>query len=196
MFAGGSGGSAGTTTTVNGVTVGLAWQGLDPALFDRAMVQSREFKKWWPQFYKRAYPLGYVADGADDNAWLQVKDLDWAQQAIGIAVPQWISIGPAPIFEPGTGIRSSGQASAIAVRPGRKGEWLVGSSYGGIWKTTDGGMAWRNVTDYLHEPGAEVISALAYASGYIVYAGTGHGGSDVPSGIGLLKSTDAGEHWH
>ncbi len=192
----GAGGAAGVTTS-SGVTVGPDWQGIDPALFDPTMVQSRDFQRWWPQFYSRAYPLGYIPDGVDQTAWAQVQALDSVEAAAQVSMPQWVSIGPAPlnIHPYGT---SSGRAEAIAVRPGVEGEWLVGTAQGGLWRTTDGGQSWRNVTDVISDPGAQAIGAVAFASSLIAYAGTGRINADdhlLPGGIGLLKSFDGGRRF-
>jgi len=167
-----SGGAASAGTSTNGVTVGPDWEGIDPALFDPTMVQSREFQQWWPRFYSRAYPLGYIPDGADQTAWTKVQRLDSRHAAAQASMPYWVSIGPAPVNIHPSGT-SSGRAEAIAVRPGAEGEWLVGTAQGGIWGTTDGGQSWRNVTDVIPEPGAQVIGAITFATSLIAYAGTG-----------------------
>jgi len=61
----------------------------------------------------------------------------------------------------------------------------VGSQTGGLWKTTNGGINWLNVTDILNKPGLGVNS-VAIDPNYhnIVYIAT--------DGSGIFKSTDAG----
>ncbi len=85
----------------------------------------------------------------------------------------------------------------------RKGECRRGGSgkcggllFWGVWKTTDGGTVWKPIFD--NEPAAPIGAlALAPSNPNIIYAGTGVNGiySDIGSGNGIYKSTDAGETW-
>jgi photosystem II stability/assembly factor-like uncharacterized protein len=99
----------------------------------------------------------------------------------------WKSIGPT---------NGAGRATAIALHPSVPGTAIIGAAGGGAWKTTDGGQAWRALTDDI--PNLSV-GALSYAPSdpRIVYLGTGEGGyaGDFIPGIGLLVSTDGGESW-
>src|SRR6185369_7756201 len=64
---------------------------------------------------------------------------------------QWRSSGP---LLGGRSITSAGS-------PGRPNEYYFGATGGGVWKTTDGGLTWRPVTDgQLHSPsiGAVAVS--------------------------------------
>src|SRR5262249_19257069 len=70
------------------------------------------------------------------------------------------------------------------------------SRSGGLWKTTNAGTTWTNVTDSV---GAEAIGAVAVApsNSKIVWFGGGdqaNARSSI-SGKGVFKSTDAGETW-
>lgn len=92
----------------------------------------------------------------------------------------------------------SGRARSLIIDPDdRTGNtWFVGSAGGGIWKTTDAGNSWRNLTDNF--PNLSVCSMAMASSNYrIIYAGTGEGYSNVDKigGDGIFKSTDHGETW-
>ncbi len=67
---------------------------------------------------------------------------------------------------------------------------------GGLWKTTNGGTTWRNVSDSV---GAAAVGAVAIASSNpaIVWMGTGDQANarSSYSGKGVFKSTDAGATW-
>jgi photosystem II stability/assembly factor-like uncharacterized protein len=80
--------------------------------------------------------------------------------------------------------------------PGDPMTYYVGAASGGIWKTTDGGLAWEPVFDEqrVHSIGA---LALAPSDPEVVYAGTGESfiRSNVSIGNGVWKSTDGGKHW-
>jgi photosystem II stability/assembly factor-like uncharacterized protein len=89
-----------------------------------------------------------------------------------------------------------GRAVAVAGVPGDGTTFYFGSVDGGIWKTIDAGMTWSPIFD--NEPVAS-IGALAVAPSdpKVIYAGTGESDirSDLASGNGVYKSTDAGRTW-
>jgi len=110
---------------------------------------------------------------------------------------------PLPLFR----INVSGRVSSIAVG-GSDSVLYVGTAGGGIWKTVDGGVNWKPLTDMLalshnNVPVAgNAIGALAVVPNAnpdldVVYAGTGEGNSSCDSeyGQGVLKSTDGGSTW-
>ncbi len=76
--------------------------------------------------------------------------------------------------------------------------WLVGSASGGIWRSTDTGSSWTNVTPNVPNLAVATI-AQSPANPRVMYAGTGEGGygggiSGI-NGSGMLKSTDGGLTW-
>jgi photosystem II stability/assembly factor-like uncharacterized protein len=75
--------------------------------------------------------------------------------------------------------------------------WFAGSVAGGIWKTTDMGESWRNMTPFLPNL-ATTCLAYSQANPDIIYAGTGEGfmNLDAVNGDGIFKSTDHGETWN
>jgi len=89
-----------------------------------------------------------------------------------------------------------GRAVAVAGIPGNATTFYFGAVNGGIWKTTNAGITWRPIFDAQH---VASIGALAVAPSdpKVIYAGTGESDirSDLSSGAGVYKSTDAGETW-
>jgi hypothetical protein len=106
----------------------------------------------------------------------------------------WTFQGPQPI----TGIynNSSGRATSLAVDPTNSAVVYAGTSGGGVWKTTDSGAHWNPLTDNQQDL---AVGALAVDPNnhLIVYAGTGEPNRSIDSftGLGVLKSTDAGATW-
>jgi photosystem II stability/assembly factor-like uncharacterized protein len=92
-----------------------------------------------------------------------------------------------------------GRSVAVAGVAGRA-IFYMGGVQGGIWRTTDYGQHWTNISDG-NLPGiASPIGALAVAASNprVIYAGTGEADirSDFDTGDGIYKSTDAGKTWH
>ncbi len=89
----------------------------------------------------------------------------------------------------------AGRAVAVAGVHGDANTFYFGGVDGGVWKTTDAGVVWNPT---FNEPVAS-IGALAVAPSdpNVIYAGTGESDirSDLASGDGVYKSSDAGKTW-
>jgi photosystem II stability/assembly factor-like uncharacterized protein len=75
-------------------------------------------------------------------------------------------------------------------------EYYFGTTGGGVFKTTDGGMTWAPVTDK-YFGGTIGGIAVSESNPDIVYVGTGESPirGNVSHGDGVFKSTDAGKTW-
>ena len=76
--------------------------------------------------------------------------------------------------------------------------YYMGATGGGVWKTTDGGNTWNNISDgFFNTTGIGDITP-APSNPNIIYVGTGESpvrGVKTSHGDGLYKSTDAGKTW-
>lgn len=103
---------------------------------------------------------------------------------------KWRSIGP---YIGGRVVTVTG----VAQNPNL---FYAGAVGGGVWKSTDEGIRWRNISDGKIPGPSSSIGAIAVAPSdpNILYAGTGETDirSDVIPGEGIYKSTDAGKSWH
>ena len=100
----------------------------------------------------------------------------------------WRNIGP---FRGGRSVASSGVV-------GQPMTYYMGSTGGGIWKTTDDGISWKNVSDKYLKTGTVGALAVAESNSNIIVAGMGeHAARGVmtSTGDGVYKSTDAGKTW-
>ena len=112
----------------------------------------------------------------------QAEKIRPRNRALNQEARAWTSLGPH---------NGAGRVSSIAVHPTAMGTVYIGADGGGVWKTTDGGTSWVNLTDSVNNLNVGAIT-LAPSSPNIVYVGTG---SEHASGIGLLKSNDGGNTW-
>ncbi len=89
-----------------------------------------------------------------------------------------------------------GRSVAVAGSDARPREYYLGTTGGGVQKTTDGGITWKAITDKYF--GGTIGSiAVSKSNPDIVYVGTGESPirGNVSNGDGVFKSTDAGKTW-
>ncbi|NNE03354.1 MAG: hypothetical protein HKN52_09330 [Eudoraea sp.] len=90
-----------------------------------------------------------------------------------------------------------GRVTAVAGIVTEPGTFYFGATGGGVWKTTDYGTSWNNISDgFFKTPSIGAIS-VAQNDGNIVYVGTGTDGlrSNTIEGKGMYKSIDGGATW-
>ena len=76
--------------------------------------------------------------------------------------------------------------------------YYMGSTGGGIWKTEDSGISWKNISDGSLETGSVGDIAVAESDPNVIYVGMGEHairGVMTTHGDGIYKSTDAGSTW-
>lgn len=101
---------------------------------------------------------------------------------------KWRNIGP---------FRGGRSVSAHGV-PGDPLTYYMGTTGGGVWKTTDAGQHWHNISDGYFKTGSVGAVAVSSSNPNIVYVGMGE---HAPRGVmtsygdGVYKSTDAGKTW-
>ena len=95
------------------------------------------------------------------------------------------------------GPERGGRVTAVTGIPSQPLTFYMGSTGGGIWKTTDAGHSWVNVSDGQIAVGSMGAIEVSQSNPDIVYAGTGSSKirSNVSIGRGMYKSADAGKTW-
>ena len=101
---------------------------------------------------------------------------------------KWRSIGP---FRGGRSVAATGVV-------GDPNTYYMGTTGGGLWKTDNRGISWRNVSDGYFKTATIGAVAVAAADPNVVYVGMGEHavrGVMTHSGDGVYRSTDAGKTW-
>jgi len=101
---------------------------------------------------------------------------------------KWRNIGP---YRGGRSVASTGVV-------GQPMTYYMGTVGGGIWKTTDDGITWKNISDGFLKTGTVGAIAVSESNPNVVIAGMGeHAARGVMTsmGDGVYKSTDAGKTW-
>lgn len=101
---------------------------------------------------------------------------------------KWRNIGP---FRGGRSVTATGVAGDINT-------YYMGTTGGGVWKTDDMGVSWKNVSDGFFKTGSVGAVAVAESDVNVVYVGMGEHavrGVMTHHGDGVYKSTDAGKSW-
>jgi photosystem II stability/assembly factor-like uncharacterized protein len=100
---------------------------------------------------------------------------------------RWRSIGPA----------RGGRSQAAAGSAKRPMEYYFGAVGGGVWKTTDGGLNWRPVSDRFFKTSSVGAIDVSASNPDVVYVGMGETQlrGNIIQGDGVYKTTDGGRTW-
>ncbi len=95
------------------------------------------------------------------------------------------------------GPHRGGRVVAVAGDPSDRRVFYFGSTGGGVWKTTDGGVIWENVSDGYFKRASVGALAVSPSDPNVIYAGMGETTirGNVSLGDGVYKSSDAGKSW-
>jgi len=99
---------------------------------------------------------------------------------------EWREVGP----------YRGGRSAACTGIPGDPDTYYFGATGGGVWKTTDGGTRWTNVSDGSFGGSIGAVAVSAWDPN-VIYVGGGEVTvrGNVSHGDGVWKSTDAGRTW-
>ncbi|MEZ5332734.1 MAG: hypothetical protein R2991_11910 [Thermoanaerobaculia bacterium] len=109
-----------------------------------------------------------------------------AEEGGPLAGLEYRSIGPA----------AGGRVARVTGVPGDPLTYLAATAAGGVWKSDDGGRAWRPVFDEQAISSTGSI-AVSTADPNVVWVGAGEANirGNVAAGDGIYRSTDGGESW-
>ncbi len=95
------------------------------------------------------------------------------------------------------GPERGGRVTAVTGVPSQPFTFYMGSTGGGVWKTTDAGHTWVNVSDGFFPVASMGAIDVSLSDPHTIFAGTGSSKirSNVSIGRGIYKSLDAGKTW-
>jgi len=89
-----------------------------------------------------------------------------------------------------------GRSGTVAGVPGEPNLYYFGATGGGVWRTTDGGRTWENISDGYFGGSIGAVE-VAQSDHNVIYVGGGEQTvrGNVSSGYGVWKTEDAGKTW-
>lgn len=89
-----------------------------------------------------------------------------------------------------------GRSATVTGVPGEPNLFYFGATGGGVWRTTDGGRSWENISDGYFGGSIGAVS-VAQSDHNVIYVGGGEKTvrGNVSSGYGIWKTEDAGKSW-
>ncbi|MEC3964026.1 VPS10 domain-containing protein [Flagellimonas halotolerans] len=89
-----------------------------------------------------------------------------------------------------------GRSGTVAGVPGEPNLYYFGATGGGVWRTTDGGRSWENISDGYFGGSIGAVE-VAQSDHNVIYVGGGEQTvrGNVSSGYGVWKTEDAGKTW-
>ena len=90
-----------------------------------------------------------------------------------------------------------GRVAAVTGVTSQPNTFYFGGTGGGVWKSTDGGVNWENISDGYFKYGSVGAVAVADSDPNIIYVGMGEETlrGNVSRGDGVYKSVDGGKSW-
>jgi len=112
--------------------------------------------------------------------------------------PTWLDTTILETFEYRCiGPTRGGRVTAVAGVTSEPSTYYMGATGGGVWKTKDYGITWKNISDgYFESPSIGAIT-VDQNNPKTIYVGTGSDGlrSNIIAGKGVYKTTDGGKKW-
>ncbi len=124
------------------------------------------------------------------DAFARVSKPVWSTTVVDtshLSIMKWRLIGP---FRGGRSVAVTGDPSSPRV-------FYFGAVDGGVWKTTNAGASWTNISDKYFKNSSIGAIEVAPSDHNVIYVGTGESDfrGDVTYGGGMYRSNDQGKTW-
>jgi hypothetical protein len=155
----------------------------------------KPFKRWENHWSSYLQPDGKIAPSSTVwKAWEEKNKMALTSN-LNTVQSNWQSIGPFSFTDTGSWSSGQGRVNCVAVDPNNPNIYYAGAPVGGIWKSTNAGISWAPLTDYLPQIGVSGI-AIDYRDSNIIYITTGDDDAGDSYFVGVMKSTDGGITWN
>lgn len=156
----------------------------------------KPFKRWQYQNGFNTNLDGTLKTNAQKlDAWQQKNNMNASAQNNANDTSNWTSLGPYSHTNTASWSSGQGRVNVVAVDPSNANTYYVGTPAGGIWKSTDSGINWLPLNDFLPQIGVSGI-AVHPTNSNIIYIATGDDDAGDSSAIGVMKTTDGGATWN
>ncbi|WP_333693287.1 T9SS type A sorting domain-containing protein [Flavobacterium sp.] len=156
----------------------------------------KPFKRWETHWQEKTDANGYIITPEQLwNAWNQKRLAATQRIETQSTLSNWQPLGPFNHVNTGSWSPGQGRVNVVYVDPTNASTLYIGAPAGGIWKSTDAGLNWTPLSDFLPQIGVSGI-VVDYTNPNIIYIATGDKDASDTYSIGVLKSTDGGLTWN
>ena len=159
----------------------------------------KPFMRWENHWRTLADENGYIISPQDFYAaWNEKNNTKLNRNStstFSLPPSNWQPVGPLTHTNTGSWSSGQGRVNVVYQDPTNPNTVYIGAPAGGIWKSTDAGVNWTPLSDYLPQIGVSGI-AVDYTNSDVIYIATGDKDAGDSYSVGVLKSTDGGLTWN
>jgi len=153
----------------------------------------------WKEFWKNRVYCDDVAKSGSFKIALEARDRFIKKKkssGIDLFAPNWRTLGPKNLSTQNLGLVSAVYVDTVIDKTMRT--IYIGTNSSGVWKTTDGGVSWNNITDdagFILNGITDIVGDLSRPD--VIYFSTGGNimGRDFSYGTGIYRTNDGGQSW-
>lgn len=155
----------------------------------------KPFMRWETHWQNKVNENGFLLTPEQMwQAWNQKKQSQMMRSAQDVE-SNWEPLGPFNHVNTGSWSSGQGRVNVIVVDPNNSNTIYIGTPAGGIWKSTNAGMNWTPLSDYLPQIGVSGI-VIDHTNSDVIYIATGDKDANDTYSVGVMKSTDGGITWN
>ncbi len=155
----------------------------------------KQYKRWEYKMERKVNADGKLQNFSALN-WEVISKLNSENPPLERSlIGSWKPLGPTSYTTGASGYNGGlGRVNVIAFHPTNANIIYIGVPSGGVWKTTDGGVTWAPISDYIASLGVSGI-VVDHTTPSTIYILTGDGDGASTYSVGIMKSTDSGTTW-
>lgn len=158
----------------------------------------KPFKRWENRWVNLTNESGYIiSPQVFWDIWKEKNNIKntYKNNSAYASTSNWQPVGPFTHTNTGSWSSGQGRVNIVYEDPTNSNIVYIGTPAGGIWKSTDSGINWQPMSDYLPQIGVSGI-AVDHTNNNVIYITTGDKDATDTYSIGVLKSTDGGITWN